>query len=378
MALFGSPNAFLGLDLGTSSIKLVELVNRRRRIELASYAQANQPNILIHPPAGEEDALRKTASVISQMLDRAGVSADTVVAALPTSSVFSTVINLPPLPPEEITKAVHFEARDIIPAELDEMVLGWSKVGEHPHMDTDRQHASASSSGEKAASPEAGAKLSPKESVPIFVTAAPKVLVNRYIRLMELLNLELHGLEVETFPLGRSLLHSTYDSALIADLGDKSSGFHIIEQGTPRVSYTTDYGGYHISSALASDLNIAFEEAERLKIQFGLSQAASPPIQQACQRAVEELLQRAQRVLDLYSEKFGHRIPRSILVGGGANMIDLAAFWTKRVGHTVAVGDPWKGLAYQQPLESRLRLLGPTYAVAVGLAMRTVGEQGNT
>lgn len=373
MALFGTPSAFLGIDIGASSLKLVELVVRRRRIEVATYAQANMSNLLITPQEGKETStITKVADTIAAMMDRAGVSADTAIAALPSSIVFSTVLTLPALPEAEIDKAVHFAARDVVPADIDEMVLGWSQLGASPHMDTDaapeRQAPALPGAAPAAIAAPPVATTSP---LPIFVTAAPKDIVERYLKVMNLLRLRLQALEVETFPLVRSLFENPLVAeGLIVDIGDVTTTFHIIDAGTPRLSHTIEFGGANITAAIAEALHLSQEAAEVEKVSHGASDSASQPLREAVTKACAPLLDQARQLLALYASQ-GSRAPRkSLLIGGGANLKGLVAMWEAALGHKAVIGNPWRGLAYPQALEEKLQRLGPTYAVAVGLAER--------
>jgi type IV pilus assembly protein PilM len=239
MALLGKPNAYVGLDIGTSSLKVVELVQRHRRMEVATYAEANVPNPLLEPDGQAEDAVRSVANVVTQMMERAGVASDATVAALPSSIVFSTMLYLPDLPEKKMDEAVRFAARDVVPADLNEMFLGWSRVGSPPHV--------VPPTG--GPTPAADEKEKPKDipTVPIFMTAAPREIVDRYQRVMDLAGLELVALEVETFPLVRSLLTNEQDSAMIVDIGDRATAYHIVDRGTARISHSIDYGGSNIT-----------------------------------------------------------------------------------------------------------------------------------
>lgn len=366
MALFGTSSSFLGLDLGTSTLKVVELVDRRKRLELTAYAQANLPNILIQPPGSVDDALRVTANVVSQMLEKAHSTSDTVIAALPSSVVFSTVMMLPDLPEADLAKAVHFAARDVVPTSLDEMVLGWSRLGAQPHMDTgvsDLVEKEGSTPVKEAVSSKAAA-------VPVFVTAAPKAIIDRYLKLVELLKLKLHALEVETFPLARSLLNQSADSALIFDLGDKATTYHLIDRGAARISFTLEYGGQNITTDLAKSMAISVDEAEQQKAQFGLQNSGSAILHTSIEKSMNSIIQQARRLQESYRKDTGRSINKIVLIGGGANMPGLAETCSRLLSVKATVGDPWKGLSYPEGLESRLTELGPRYAVAVGLALR--------
>lgn len=360
MALFGPSSAVLGLDIGTSSLKVVELIARRKGIEVATYAQANLSNLLTEVTGDDADEIQAVAAVVTRMLDAAGVSTDKVVAALPSSVVFSTVLTLPDIPDQDMEKAVSFAARDVVPANLDEMVLGWSRVGSAPHMNP------------TATVPTVSAPPGPKSgpAIPVFVTAAPKELVTRYTKLMELLQLELVALEVETFPLVRSLLASPTDTALIVDIGDRVTTFHIIDNGTPRVSHTIEYGGFSITQSIAQLMSATFAEAEQMKVEHGLSPTASQDLLAAVASSMEQITAAGAQLIKLYERREGRGIQKSVLIGGGANLRGLADLWTKAVGHASVIGNPWRGMAFPKELDSRLQQLGPTYAVAVGLAQR--------
>lgn len=363
MAFFGSSNAYIGVDLGTSTSKIVELVDRKRRIELTTYAESNMRNLLVNPPNGDADAISRTAEILRQMMERAGTVADSAVAALPGGVVFSTVLMMPRIPDSEMEKAVRFAARDVVPADIDEMVLGWSRVGSGPHMATD--HADAVMSADSA-------KATPSSDgpMPVFITAAPKDIVSRYIAVFENMQITLLALEVETFPLVRSLVHSTDASTLLVDIGSRATTFHIIDGGTPRVSHTIDFGGYDLTSAVAQSLGIAEDDAELRKVGHGLLAEQDDAARSAIESAVARQAEKAKDLLNLYEQKEHRRITKAVLIGGGANLQGLSEYWSRALGAQTTVGNPWKGLSYPQKLEGVLTEIGPRFGVAVGLALR--------
>lgn len=361
MALFSPSSAVLGLDIGTSSLKMVELLARRKGLEVATYAQANLSNLLTEVVGDDADEIQAIASVVSRMLEQAGVATNKVVAALPSSVVFSTVLTLPVIPAQDMEQAVMFAARDVVPANLDEMVIGWSQLGQPPQM---------KSASVAAAVGTAAAVVMGEKTVPVFLTAAPKELVTRYTKLMEQLHLELVALEVETFPLARSLLSTPGEVALIADIGDRVTTFHIIDSGTARMSHTIDWGGSAITAAIAQTMAASFAEAEQMKMVHGLGATASEKLRGAVALAMEKIMTQAQQLIAGYQRRAGVKVAKSVLIGGGASLTGIVALWSAALGHPAMVGNPWRGLAYPQELDQRLLELGPTYAVAVGLAQR--------
>ncbi len=363
MAIFGSPLAFIGIDIGTSSLKLVELINRRKRIELSTYAQADLANPLVDGDDDRADqAVPQVVNVLKEMMDKAGVSADVAVAALPSSIVFSTVTTMPSLPEKEMAKAVQFAARDLVPADLDDMVLGWSRLGEQPHMSTD-------SEGEAQAAPPASSVKS-DQPIPVFLTAAPVRVIDRYLNIFKQLELKMLALEVETFPLIRALLGEAGDSALIVDIGDLATTYHIVDAGTPRVSHTVESGGHDITAAIATALGVGHKQAEAAKAKWGLSAAAPDRQRTATEMIVRKQLDKAMSLLRLYSHQQPRSIKRTVLIGGGASLIGLPDYWTKQTKLPSVIGNPWRGMSYPLELDRTLRQLAPTFGVAVGLARR--------
>lgn len=356
MALFNPKESYLGVDLGTSTAKIVELTEKHNSIELVTYAEANVGNLLVNPPAGDQDAIDKTIALLQQMIEKSGATAKNVIAALPGGSVFSTVLLLPNISEEEMEKAVRFAARDVVPADIDEMVIGWSRVGSQAHMQTDRKEKVPEKISEVK-------KVNMDQQVPVFVTAAPKDIVNRYITVFQRLNLTLLALEVETFPLVRSILTNPPTSTLLVDIGAHATTFHIIDKGIPRVSQTIEVGGF------------TEQDVEKQKIEFGILPEQDAAIRVALEATLAHQAEKAKELLAVYEQKEKHRIEKSVLIGGGANLKGLPEYWGKAVGMQALIGNPWKDVAYPKQLEEMLKIIGPRYGVCVGLALRGFAQQ---
>lgn len=370
MPLFGSHSAYMGVDIGTSTSKIVELMDRRRRIELVTYAESNLQNLLVNAPNGNQDAIDRTAQALREMMERAGTVSESAVAALPGGAVFSTVLSLPHIPEDEMEDAVRFAARDVIPADIDEMVLGWSTVGSRAHMTTDIAPAPVL----EVKKPEGETKevaAAEEGPIPVFITAAPKDVVERYIAVFEKLQIALLSLEVETFSLARALLQPTEKATLLIDFGSRATTFHIIEGGIPRVSHTIDFGGYDITKNLAKALTISEKEAEAMKNNFGISEKQEQSARTHIESLVKRQSDKAKDLVKLFEQKESKKISKSILIGGGANLLGLSEYWAKEFVMETAIGNPWKGLAYPASIEGALKKIAPRFGVAAGLALRS-------
>lgn len=283
MALLGSPRAYLGLDVGTASVKLVELLDRGRRHDLATYAYA--------PLTRSVDL----ADLIARMLEKAQTSADAVVMSLPNSAIFSTVLTLPEIPEPELAAAVKFQAREVIPAPLEDVELAWHK-----------------------------------QPGGVYLIAAAKPAVNTCRRLAGRLNLKLAGLEAEIFPLLRTHAMSDKQNILLCNIGGRETVLHMISHGFPRLSRVVDIGADHLK---ASD-----------------------------SQSLPSLLLEVKRTVT------GQHISKTILIGGGANLVRFKDHLAPLLGHQPTISNPWQSLSHPAGLESSLASLGPKFAVAVGLA----------
>jgi type IV pilus assembly protein PilM len=203
------------------------------------------------------------------------------------------------------------------------------------------------------------------------MTAAPRDIVERYQQVMDIIGLDLLALEVETFPLVRSLLAGESDSAMIVDIGDQATAYHLVDKGTTRISHTIEYGGSNITRALASALNLEWPAAHTAKVTHGVLESGPADVKSATLAATQKMIAEAQRLLTLYNgQVHTNALTKTVLIGGGAKLPGLVSVWEKTVGHKVQIGNPWRGLSYPQELTSRMVELGPTYSVAVGLAQR--------
>lgn len=191
MALL-TPRAFLGLDLGAQAIKVVELVDRGRRLELSTYAYAPYPP---HLP------LPELAAAVSRVLERAQVSSDVAIFAIPTSDVFSAHLSLPPATPEQLSRVIRFKAGELIPAALADVTLAW-RLRRQPQSNV----------------------------VDVYLTAVSKKREAHYRELAGCLQLELAALEPEAMSLARAN-DSAPARVLIIDLHQHAASWHVLHSG---------------------------------------------------------------------------------------------------------------------------------------------------
>ncbi len=128
--------------------------------------------------------------------------------------------------------------------------------------------------------------------------------------------------------------------------------------------------GALLTEALAQEFGVTREEAERRKRTEGLDASPQGGAATAMRTPLRNIIERSQGLRRLYEQKSKHSLVKVVLIGGGANLKGLTRFWTEVAGIPVEVGNPWQGIVTPPALTERLKTLGPSFAVAVGLALR--------
>jgi type IV pilus assembly protein PilM len=215
-----SSGGTLGIDIGTASIKAVELVREGGRFKLLNYGifelesqdkslQANQ-KINKLP---DQDIIWGIQEVIKQ----AGIKSKNVVASIPSFSTFATVITLPYLSEKELAKTIPFEAKKYIPIPLEEVVLDWSI--------TSIVNSAEANTG----------RMPP--NVEVFLAAVPRAEVERYRKIMLGAGLNLTALELENSALIRSLIGNDLSPIAVVNIGGRSTSILVVEAGYERVGH---------------------------------------------------------------------------------------------------------------------------------------------
>jgi type IV pilus assembly protein PilM len=346
MGLFSKSNSYLGIDIGAFGIKIVELKKEDGKPRLFSYGFSENKNI--ESMANQKNGADYMAKLINKICERAGITGRNAVAALPTFSVFSSILNLSNVSTKDLKSAVHWEAKKVIPLPLDEMILDWREIKED---------------GEKKG-----------KNTKIFLTGAPKTLVRKYIEIFKKAGINLLSLETETFSLIRALLGNDKSSVMIAEIGANTTDIAVVEKSIPILSRSIDIGGTTITKAISGNLNIGMERAEQFKYDLGVSlnQSESSAIPKTIMETIAPIVNEIKYTLNLYENKNGKRIEKIVFSGGSALLVDFAGYLSKAIDKQVVIGDPWARISYPIELKPTLDEIGPRMSIAIGLALRNM------
>ncbi len=347
MGLFSSAddNLFLGIDIGDSSLKMVELRKKGKQIYLSNYAFSENVSGVNFTKI---DDINYLAQAILKVKAEANIKARRVTASLPTFSVFSSIINLPPTDKKNMDAAVAEEAKKVIPLPVEEMILDWKMV---PGAQAD------------------------KEGARVFLTGSPKKLVRRYIEIFRLAKLELASLETETFSLVRGLMGNDPSTVMIVEIGANSTDLSVVQESIPVLNRSLEICGGTVTTALAEKLGLSFNQAEQFKFDLSasLSDSSKEELPQLIVKALAPVIHEIEYMREFFqSNGDGRKIEKIILSGGGALLMNLADYLSHHLNLQVIIGDPFSRIIYPAEMKPIIAEVGPKLAVAAGLALREI------
>lgn len=350
----------LGIDIGTSAIKMIELEKQAGRFVLKNYGLFELIGSASDQPGGQSILKMPDAEIvwgIKELLKKSGFKSRDVIAAIPSFSTFATVIEMPYLSEDDLAKAIPFEARKYVPVPLNQVVLDWSIVG---IVETGNALQATSSQ------PIAGKAT----TVEVFLAAVPKDETARYQRIMRDAGLNLVALELENSGLIRGLLGNDLSPSAIVNIGGRSTSIVIVNKGYERVSHNYEIGGFGITKEIARAMNVSLEKADELKKSLGLSETADNTVRDVMVPLVDLMIFETKKTITTYEEAKKQKIARVVLVGGLANMPNFLNYFQQRLGRDVLVGNVFSRIVYPPELAPAIQELSNTFSIAAGLAMR--------
>lgn len=334
----------VGLDIGSKSIKIVELYKDRSGYKLRASGIVGFQGISPER-AKESKETAPLSSAIKKLYKEAKISSHEVKIALPESQVYTRTIKFPMLTDQEIGSAVKWEAEQYIPIPLDEAVV--------QHQILDKR--------EDTTPPE----------VLVLLVAAPKVLVEKYQKVVQQGGLTVIAVETELMAMVRSLAPPD-QTVMIADFGAKSTDLAIAKNGQLAFSRSIATAGEAFTRAVAQGLGVEKGQAEEYKRTYGLTGSQlEGKVKIALDPVFRLVADEMKKAIQFYkSEEQGDSPSSIILSGGTSGMPDAVSTLAKLVGLEVIIGNPFSKIVVDPEAAKSLAAYSPLYSISVGLAMR--------
>jgi type IV pilus assembly protein PilM len=347
---FGSSSSAFGIDLSDLSIKAVVIQRMHGRDIVLSYGAIGLPPGAIVD--GEIQRPEVIQGAIVDLLRRAGpkkIASKNVICSLPETKEFLRILTLPKMKPEDVGEAIKWEIEANIPLSLDQVYYDWQILDER--------------------------FVAEENKMSILVVVVERSVVDQFVGVLEAAGLVVVGLETESVAQARALLseQDRDETTLIVDIGDRRTSFLIAIGHVPCFTSSVPLSSRMISDAIAKELQIPFEDADRMKIQEGLgSLAMQSPVFRAAEPILESIAGEIERTIEFYEGtlRYTSQINRIILCGGGSNLQGLVPYMTRRLGRPTEAGDPWAAMQLGGTLPVIPREQSISYSTAIGLALK--------
>lgn len=369
------PTGFLGVDVGSSGLKVVELQADHGRPKLMTYGYSQVS--AEQAAASLFDDPQAAGKLLASVCQKAGVKATAAMAALPASSVFSAIIAVPRAPnatAQQLKPLIDAQVAKLAPLPLADMVTYSTFIDDlkKPPPSLKPAVPAAPVPGQMPTAP------APKkqEYVRVLVTGAAKTLVQKYVEMFRVAKLELKAIDSEGFALIRALIGRDRSTIALLDIGAKRTNITIVEKGVPFVTRSINLGGDGVTKRIMEQMKVSETDAEQLKVDMALAEAPNgaplPP-------AIEAMLQPIVHEIKFAFQLFGNmelteskRVEKLVITGGSSLLPRLPEYLSQALNLNVYRGDPWARVAYPAELRPVLEEVGPRLAVAIGLAMRDI------
>jgi len=361
--LFKKPEGgILGIDIGASSIKVVQLRKKGGKAILETYG-----TLSLGPYAGVEIGRatvlqpEKVIAALTDILREAKTTTKKGGVTIPFGATLMSVIEMPLVGPKELASMVPIEARKYIPVPITEVSLDWTVI---PREEVIQAEGQVSESG-----------LKKKETQSILLVAIHNETLREYQNIVTKVGLEANFFEIEIFSTIRAVVDKNTAPIMIFDLGAATTKIYIVDRGVVRASHTISHGSQDITMTISTALNVLPEKAEIMKRTIGWSQEPqNKDLANTISLTLDHIFSEAKHVVTNYQTKHLKSIEKAILVGGGASMKGFAELAKNNLQMPVELGDPFSKVEAPAFLNDILKKNGPEFAAALGIALRRIEE----
>jgi type IV pilus assembly protein PilM len=347
-------NTGIGLDIGTSSVKMVELMRNGTKIKVNSFG--SMPLTPGSLNGGVVTNIQGVASVIKSLYQSTKITQKNAVVAIAGQTVIVRHIKMPQMSKDELANAIKWEAERYIPFAIDEVNMDFAIIEEDYE----------------------------QKEIEVMLVCAHNDIIYSHIHTLEEATVQPVAMDIQPFALMRTLgmeKKNVPGSIAILDIGAGTSDLTIIKDGIPRFTRIIPIAGSNMTNNVRNQLNISELEAENYKIRYGdaLYNFDSNPednaykTNYALQTSLKELVLELRRSFDYYRlQQRNEEIKQLIIAGGGSKLKNLVSFFNNELEISVNQAADCSELECPEKLASEFYQLFPMLTVAVGLALREV------
>ena len=352
----------IGLDIGSTSVKMIQLKEQRRRGQVV-YALQSFGMKPLPPEAIVDGALMNSTAIVQatqELVSELRIKQKEVAIGVSGHSVIIKKISIPRMTQEELEESIQWEAEQYIPFDVKDV-----------NIDT------------QILNPEANDATGQMD---VLLVAAKKDVINDYTTVVSEAGLIPAVVDVDAFAV-QNMFSSNYDvpdrTIVLINAGASVVNINILSGGITVFTRDVTIGGNQFTEEIQKQLNVSFEEAEALKTGGGHSESEAVvphEVERVMVTVAEQVAGEIQRSLDFYASTAADpHFSRVFLSGGTAKIPALFKTIETRVGVPVEIMNPFKAIEVDDRKfdPAFITEVAPMAAVAVGLALRRAGDKLN-
>jgi type IV pilus assembly protein PilM len=349
--LFSRAKGLVGLDIGSSAMKLVELKDRKG--DFALQRLGVEP---LSPEAIVDGSIMDSSLVVDaihRLNDATGVKLTNYATSLSGHSVIIKKIQMPAMPPEDLSDQIQWEAEQYIPFDINDVRLDYVVLAE----------------GEPG-----------RENMEVLLVAVKRDKVNDYVSVISQAGKSPVLVDVDAFAI-QNAYETNYDVdpgkvIALVNMGASVTNINILARGATAFWRDISFGGNQFTEALQREFNLSFEQAERLKRGQAVDRFTASDARSVLDAVSSEMAGEIQKTFDFFAATSSEGpVDEIVLSGGCALTPNLQQVLRERFGVPIELMDPLRRIHYREGDFDRdwLKSISPMLAVSVGLAIRKVG-----
>ncbi len=343
-----SSNNSLGIDIGTSSIKAVE-ISGGKEVTLENYGEVFLRDFVGKGPVkGTEGSLlyssSEIAEALSHLLKEMGTKTRKAYFSIPDFVSFFTSFEIPQMKKEEIASSVEFHSRQYIPLPISEVELDW--------------FLDESAKDEK--------------NIRINLVAVPKEVIEQYREIAKICGMEILSLEGEMFALVRALVRNKKEPVAIIDIGEQSTLLAVSENGILKTTHSLEIAGSMLVKQVAKYAEIEYNDAREAVMGHGIVEET---IKKATSSLLSSLFTEISRVLEIYEKKENKNVEEVIIAGGFSLLPGVVKYAEDAISKKVTTKSCFEGIKYADVLENHLTKISHSHSIALGVALSGIEEK---
>ena len=348
---FSKSKNVVGLDIGSSAIKLVELKEKKG----GTYQLVKMGMERLSPEAIVDGSIMDSSMVvetISRLNSERAVKNSNYATSLSGHSVIIKKISLPAMSPEELAESIQWEAEQYIPFDINDVNLDYVPLG--------------GGTG---------------DNIDVILVAVKKEKINDYTSVISQTGKNAVLVDVDAFALQNcyEMNYSVDEGKTLAlvNVGASVTNVNVLNGTTSLFWRDITFGGNQYTDAIQREMSLSFEQAEDLKKGKQVGDHTVQQVIPILNSVSEDFAGELRKTLDFFTATSGaDRVDEIVLAGGGSGVLNLDATLRDKFGMAVNIMDPFTRVTVDEKEfnPEELAEVGPSMAIAVGLAIRKLGD----